>query len=117
MRSMSPAFTNEGFKTFRSSQAARSLNNVFARVVSQELGVSCLCFKLSQSQLCLLRTELLRTGWDQQPFTWACTSICLCCIEHAEACSFATPAGNNYRTFSQSSFLSPRPQTTLLLCT
>ena len=114
---MSPAFTSEGFKTFRSSQAARSLNNVFARVVSQELGVSCLCFKLTQRQLCLLRTELLRTGWDHQPFTWACTSICLCCIEHAEACSFATPAGNNYHTFSQSSFLSPRPQTTLLLCT
>ena len=105
---MSPAFTNEGFKTFRSSKAARSLNNVSAQVVFQELGVSCICFKLSQSQLCLLWTELFRSRWDHQAFTWARRSICLCCIECAEACSFAMPAENNYHTFSQSSFLSPQ---------
>lgn len=65
------------------------------------------------SQLCLVGTELVKTGWDRWPSNWACVD--------ASSVTFWTRLGTpeqnqGYRTFFQSPFpMLPTPQTTLLL--
>lgn len=93
---------------------AGSLNSkMFARVLFQELGVSCLVW-----------AELLKTGADHRSSNWACASDPLVTfrklhprnalrasiLERAEACSSVTPAQNdNYARFcSRLSACSPR---------
>ena len=67
---------------------------MFAPIVSQELGVSC-----------LVQAEQVKTGRDPQPFNWACASVLGELLHVWRAYSLVTPAQNkDYHTFFQSPF-------------
>lgn len=113
---MSPAFTNEGFKTFRSSQAACSVTTCLPKLFFRNLEsaasasswakVSCVCSELS----CLGQDG---TTSPSPGHAWASASallnvqrpVALLCLQG----TIITPFPDHL------SFL-PRPQTTLLLC-